>query len=222
MRQPIEIMTRVMDNLSESSKNSFCVVSDRLSEGNRAIISTYSYPTKVCTYILIFWKADVIEDQTSLWSTKWHYVASARASCGKIIIYQQNMGYYILASKSNSFHKKLYLLLNILGWIIKKPQKVNRKKPFFSASYFAFTIFWFSHRYNTRDRKSSSGNARDRFLWLQLTFTEMTPVVPDCRWLKSDHGKESQFCFLELLLAQLSNIMIFLGFFAYKRVEIHP
>ena len=127
------------------------------------------------------------------------------------------MGYYILASKSNSFHKKLYLLLNILGWIIKKPQKVNRKKPFFSASYFAFTIFWFSHRYNTRDRKSSSGNARDRFLWLQLTFTEMTPVVPDCRWLKSDHGKESQLCFLELLLAQLSNIMIFLKDFLYIR-----
>ena len=148
---------------------------------------------------LIFWKANVIEDQTSLWSTKWHYVASARASCGKIIIYQQN----ILASKSNSFHKKHYLLLNILGWIIKKPQKVYRKKPFFSASYFAFTIFWFSHRYNTRDRKSSSGNARDRFLWLQLTFTEMTPVVPDCRWLESDHGKESQFCFLELFFSSI-------------------
>ena len=54
MRQPIEIMTRVMDNLSESSKNSFCVVSDRLSEGNRAIFSTYYYPTKyvrVPTYL---------------------------------------------------------------------------------------------------------------------------------------------------------------------------
>ena len=183
MRQPIEIMTRVMDNLSESSKNSFCVVSDRLSEGNRAIFSTYYYPTKVCTYILIFWKADVIEDQTSLWSTKWHYVASARASCGKIIIYQQNMGYYILASKSNSFHKKHYLLLNILGWIIKKPKKADRKKSHFFLRLILLLLYFDFPIDITRETAKAAAATRvtDFFdcNWHLLKWRPSFPIVVD-------------------------------------------